>query len=149
MSIFSIINKSASGMTAERMRMDIIAENIANVDTTVTDKGGPYRRKMVVFEERRRTEFRIPMNVRDEITGKNAIGEGVRVKKIIEDESPLKYEYNPAHPNADENGYVAKTNVNIIEEMTDMITATRAYEANVTVISNAKGMAQAALNIGK
>ena len=149
MGIFSIINKSASGMTAERMRMDIISENIANADTTVTEKGGPYRRKMVVFEERKKTEFRIPMNAREAMSGVNPIGEGVRVRKIIEDDSPLKYEYNPTHPNADENGYVARPNVNIIEEMTDMITATRAYEANVTVISNAKGMAQSALNIGK
>lgn len=147
MGIFSMINTSASGLTAERFRMDVIAENLANANTTVTESGTPYRRKMVVFQEREKTEFRIPMRAENE--QESVIGKGVRVKGIVEDQSPFNYEYDPSHPNANEEGYVALPNVNVVEEMTDMITATRAYEANVTVLNNAKGMAQAALNIGK
>lgn len=147
MGIFGMINVSASGMTAERMRMDIISENIANVETTVTENGRPYRRKTAIFQERKNTEFRIPMeNINQE---DNKVGNGVRVLKIAEDKSPFKYVYNPNHPNANEEGYVAMPNVNIVKEMTDMITASRAYEANATVITTAKGMANAALSIGK
>lgn len=147
MGIFGMINVSASGMTAERMRMDIISENIANVETTVTENGGPYRRKTAIFQERKNTEFRIPMENIDQED--NKVGNGVRVLKIAEDKSPFKYVYNPNHPNANEEGYVAMPNVNIVKEMTDMITASRAYEANATVITTAKGMANAALSIGK
>lgn len=147
MGIFSMINASASGLTAERVRMDVISENIANANTTVTAKGTPYRRKQVVFQEREGVEFRVPMNVTEE---ENQIKtNGVRVLKISEDQSPFKYIYDPNHPNADKKGYVSMPNVNVVQEMTDMITATRAYEANVTVIGNAKGMATAALSIGK
>ncbi|NLK62467.1 MAG: flagellar basal body rod protein FlgC [Fusobacteria bacterium] len=147
MSIFSMINVSASGMTAERMRMDVISENIANVETTVTENGGPYRRKTAIFQERKNTEFKIPFDSIEK--EENKVGNGVRVIKIAEDKSPFKYKYDPNHPNANEEGYVAMPNVNIVKEMTDMITASRAYEANATVITTAKGMANAALNIGK
>lgn len=147
MGIFSMINTSASGLTAERFRMDVIAENLANANTTVTEKGTPYRRKMVVFQEREKTEFRVPMRSGD--IEENKVGNGVRVKDVVEDQSPFKYEYDPSHPNANSEGYVARPNVNVVEEMTDMITATRAYEANVTVLNNAKGMADAALSIGR
>jgi flagellar basal-body rod protein FlgC len=153
MGIFGMINTSASGLTAERLRMDVIADNIANVNTTETENGTPYRRKTVVFQERMTTDFRVPMDISKEL-GKSSeegfkTGNGVRVKSIEEDQSPLKYIYDPGHPNANNEGYVAMPNVNIVLEMTDMITATRAYEANVTVINSAKGMATAALGIGK
>lgn len=148
MGIFGMINTSASGLTAERMRMDVIADNIANANTTVTENGGPYRRKMVVFQERLEDEsFQVPMSVGNEKTG--TTGNGVRVTSIAEDKTPFRYVYDPSHPNANKDGYVAMPNVNVIKEMTDMITATRAYEANVTMINTAKGMATAALNIGK
>lgn len=151
MGIFGMINTSASGLTAERMRMDVIADNIANVNTTETENGTPYRRKTVVFQERKTTEFRVPMDMSKEMSSSEepSTGGGVRVTGIEEDQSPFKYLYDPGHPNANAQGYVAMPNVNIVSEMTDMITATRAYEANVTVINSAKGMATAALNIGK
>ncbi len=148
MGIFSMMNTSASGLTAERLRMDVISENIANANTTVTDSGGPYRKKNVVFQERQKTEFQIPMNMSE--MKNEEIGNGVRVLKIVEDtKTPFKKVYDPSHPNADKEGYVSMPNVNVVKEMTDMITASRAYEANVTVLNNAKGMANAALNIGK
>ena len=151
MGIFGIINTSASGLTAERMRMDVISDNIANVNTTETENGTPYRRKTVVFQERNTTDFRVPMDISKDMTGsqETKTGSGVRVVGIEEDASPFKYVYDPGHPNANAQGYVAMPNVNIVSEMTDMITATRAYEANVTVINSAKGMATAALGIGK
>ncbi len=148
MGIFGMINTGASGLTAERFRMDIISENIANANTTETEEGTPYRRKMAVFQERQKTEFRIPMDIKEEVN-EGGIGNGVRVSRIEEDKSPFRYIYDPSHPNANKEGYVAMPNVNIIKEMTDMITATRAYEANVSVVNTAKGMATAAMNIGK
>ncbi len=101
---------------------------------------------MAVFQERKNTEFKIPMDIKAK---EEIIGEGVRVVKVAEDQSPFKYIYDPGHPNANEEGYVAMPNVNIVREMTDMITASRAYEANTTVITTAKGMANTALGIGK
>ena len=147
MSIFSSINISSSALTAERTRMDVISNNIANVNTTVTENGTPFRRKVVTFQERVTTDFVVPMNVNSE--DNRETGNGVRVIGISEDNSPFKYVYDPSHPQANKDGYVEMPNINIISEMTDMITATRAYEANVNIINSAKGMAQAALNIGK
>lgn len=148
MGIFSMMNTSASGLTAERLRMDVISENIANANTTVTKSGGPYRKKNVVFQELKESKFQIPMNMTGEAN--EEIGNGVKVLKIVEDnKTPFKTVYDPSHPNADKDGYVSMPNVNVVKEMTDMITASRAYEANVTVLNNAKGMANAALNIGK
>lgn len=146
MGIFGMMDKSASGLSAERLRMDVISENIANANTTVTKNGGPYRRKSVVFEERKKVnKFRVPMVDNTQ----KSLGNGVRVSKIVEDKSPFKYMYDPNHPNANKEGYVAMPNVNTVKEMTDMISATRSYEANVTTINAAKGMANTALNIGK
>ena len=147
MGIFWIINTGASGLTAERTRMDVISNNIANVNTTVTENGTPFRRKVVTFQERVTTDFVVPMNVNSD--DNRETGNGVRVIGISEDNSPFKYVYDPSHPQANKDGYVEMPNINIISEMTDMITATRAYEANVNIINSAKGMAQAALNIGK
>ncbi len=147
MGIFGIINTGASGLTAERLRMDVISNNIANVNTTVTENGTPFRRKMVTFQERTTTDFVVPMNISSD--DNRETGNGVRVVGITEDNSPFKYVYDPSHPQANKDGYVEMPNINIVSEMTDMITATRAYEANVNIINSAKGMAQAALNIGK
>ncbi|MDI6703069.1 MAG: flagellar basal body rod protein FlgC [bacterium] len=145
MGLFDAIDTSSSGLTAERLRMDVIANNIANVNTTRTPEGGPYRRQQVIFEPRESPRFSIPFVGRDR---KLEPGKGVRVVAIQEDESPPRLEYRPGHPDADENGYVRLPNVNIVVEMTDMITATRAYEANVQVITSAKDMMMRALRIG-
>lgn len=146
MGIFNIMNTSASGLTAERLRMDVIADNIANSQTTRTENGGAYRRKMVVFGEEKK-DFIVPMNITKD--GTKSIKGGVKVIKIAEDKTPFNYVYDPEHPDADAKGYVAMPNVNTVKEMVDMITATRAYEANATVVTNAKSMATAALQIGK
>ncbi len=146
MGIFNIMNTSASGLTAERLRMDVIADNIANAQTTRGANGEAYRRKMVVFKENKK-EFIIPMNMSK--NEKKALEGGVRVVEIAEDQSPLNIIYDPNHPDANEKGYVTMPNVNTVTEMVDMITATRAYEANSTIITNAKAMANSALQIGK
>ena len=146
MGIFQSFNISASGMTAQRFRTDIIAENIANVNTTSTESGGPYRRKIVTFQEKDVTPFSQYFSY-----SKNpAIGNGVKVTKVSEDfETDFIKEYDPAHPDADENGYVSYPNVNTVTEMTNLIDATRAYEANATAFEASKNMALTALSIGK
>lgn len=140
------IDIGASALTAQRLRMDIISQNIANINTTRTDKGTPYRRKLVVFEERSPSA---PFSAYLSESGKKIIGKGVRAARIAEDESPFRKTYDPGHPDADENGYVLMPNVDIVAEMVDMISATRAYEANVTSINAAKDMAMKTLQIGK
>lgn len=143
MSAFDSFNISASGLSAERLRMDTISSNIANISTTRTADGGPYRRKIAVFEE----NFD---NVLNEKTGKNEKKLlGVRASNIQEDQSPFEEKYDPGNPDADANGYVKMPNVNILNEMADMMASTRAYEANVTAINDEKGMFTKALEIGK
>lgn len=139
---------SASGLTAERLRMDTIANNIANVNTTKTMDGGPYQRQRVVFEPRgEKASFLFPAMF--DKTARAEGFKGVKVTGIIKDATPPKLIYDPAHPDANADGYVAMPNVNIVKEMVDMISATRAYEANVTAINSAKTMAAKALDIGK
>lgn len=146
MGLFQAFNISASGMTAERFRTDVIAENVANVNTTRTEDGTPYRRKLVTFEERPVTPF---SNVLAG-TRQAALGNGVKVSQVTEDyETDYTMEYDPAHPDADQNGYVSYPNVNIVTEMTDMIDASRAYEANATAFDASKAIAQTGLQIGK
>lgn len=147
MGLFQAFDISASGMTAERLRTDIIAQNIANVNTTRTEDGTPYRRKIVTFSEKQVTPFSDYYN-----TSRNAgrIGNGVKVSSVKEDEeTDFVMEYDPSHPDADENGYVSYPNVNTVTEMTNLIDATRAYEANTTAFDASKSMAQAGLQIGK
>ncbi len=146
MGIFQSFNISASGMTAQRFRTDIIAENIANVNTTSTESGGPYRRKIVTFQEKDVTPFSQYFSY-----SKNpAIGNGVKICKVSEDfETDFIKEYDPANPDADENGYVSYPNVNTVTEMTNLIDATRSYEANATAFEASKNMALTALSIGK
>lgn len=141
--MFSAIDAAASGLTAERLRMDVISNNIANANTTRTAEGGAYRRQIVIFEPRSKQAFaQILANELDP-------GAGVRVTGIAKDNSPLRRVYEPNHPDADREGYVEMPNVNVVSEMVDMITATRAYEANVTAVNAAKSMALKALEIGK
>lgn len=146
MGLFQSFNISASGMTAQRFRTDIIAENIANVNTTSTPKGGPYRRKIVTFQEKDVT----PFSQYYSHSRNMAVGNGVKVSQVTEDyETDLIMEYDPSNPDADENGYVSYPNVNTVTEMTNLIDATRAYEANATAFDASKSMAQAGLQLGK
>jgi flagellar basal-body rod protein FlgC len=146
MGLFTSMDISATGLTAERVRMDVVSQNIANVNTTRTVQGGPYRRKLVVFKEIQQDSFQ---SVLEKVKGKYT-GKGVEVVQIMEDEqTPLRRVYEPGHPDADEQGYVSYPNVNIVAEMVDMISATRAYEANVTAFNAAKSMFQKSLEIGK
>ena len=146
MGIFQSFNISASGMTAQRFRTDIIAENIANVNTTSTANGTPYRRKIVTFTEKDVTPFSQYYS-----ESKNmAVGNGVKVSKVTEDYSTeFTMEYDPSNPDADENGYVSYPNVNTVKEMTNLIDATRSYEANATAFDASKSMAQTGLQIGQ
>lgn len=142
MKAFSTLRISASGLSAERLRMDTIASNIANVSTTRGEDGKPYVRKIAVFQE----------NLNKAIASENERGRqflGVKAVGIVEDQSDLRRVYDPSHPDADEEGYVLMPNVNILNEMADMIAATRAYEANINVMNNTKAMFSKALEIGK
>ncbi len=146
MSIMSGMNVSASGMTAQRLRMDIISQNIANVNTTRDENGEAYRRKTVVFAERDTNSFSNLLNSKTGARG----GNGVKVTQIVEDtKTPLNMVYDPSHPDADEEGYVAYPNVNTVTEMTNLIDASRAYEANVTAFNASKNMALKGLEVGK
>lgn len=146
MGLFQSFNISASGMSAERFRTDIIAENVANVNTTSMVNGEPYRRRIVTFEERGLTPFsQVLQGKRNPV-----LGNGVKVSRVVEDyETEFTMEYDPANPDADENGYVSYPNVNIVTEMTNLIDASRAYEANVTAFNTSKAIAQAGLQVGK
>ena len=149
MGLFTGIDASASGLTAERLRMDVISNNIANANTTRTERGGAYHRKFVVFEPRTREPKSFEQNLMRAIGLTKQAGEGVRAVSIMEDNSQGPLVYDPGHPDANADGYVEKPNVNIVQEMVDMITAQRAYEANSTAINAAKTMASKALEIGK
>lgn len=143
------LNISASGMTAQRLRLDIISQNIANVRTTQDEDGNVYTRKELVFAEKgTSSSFADYLNGETGKTGK--IGNGVKVTEIVDDtKTPMNKEYDPSNPEADEDGYVTYPNVNVVQEMTDMIDASRSYEANVTAFNATKNMAMKALEIGK
>ncbi len=148
MALFQSFNISATGMTAQQFRADIIAENLANVNTTRTDAGTPYRRKVVSFQEKGVNRF--DRYLTESRKRGSHIGNGVKVVEVGEDNtSDFIMEYDPAHPDADENGYVSYPNVNLVTEMTNLIDASRAYEANITAFEAGKSMAQAGLQIGK
>ena len=152
MGMFSSINIAGSGLTAERLRLDVIADNIANVNTTRTTEGGPFRRSRVVFASRvEQPYWRSPF-----LPGylQDAVGQGVRVKSVQKDyASETRLVYDPTHPDAiktgPKTGYVEYQNVNIVNEMVDMIEANRAYEANSAVIAGTKAMFLKALEIGR
>lgn len=150
MSFLSGFDISASGMSAQRLRMDIAAENIANVDTTRTEAGGAYRRKDVVFESFGERSFsQALINAQHGKGFNSAVHAGVRVRDIIPDTREMKRIYNPNHPDADAAGYVEMPNVDVLKETVDTMSATRSYEANVTALNAMKSMAQKALEIGK
>jgi len=153
MSFFNSMNIAASGLTANRVRMDMISENIANVNTTRTADGEPFRRRTVIFETITDNDpFNLVFNnVFGDWGGLSPVpqGTGVRVSQIVEDQSPGLLQFDPTHPDADENGYVRMPNVNIVEEMVNMISATRSYEANITAMQNFRTLTQRTLEIGQ
>lgn len=142
-SAFNSMRISASGLSAERLRLDTIASNIANVTTTRGENGQPYRRKVAVFQANLDRELNKTTGKYDEkLLGVKAVG-------VEEDKSPLRRVYDPTHQDADAEGYVNMPNVNVLNEMADMIAATRSYEANVSAMTAEKGMFMKALEIGK
>jgi len=144
MDFFTAMNVSSTAMTAERTRMNLISGNLANANSTRTADGGPYKRKDAVF-------IATPVVEKFSSTIDRARRglDSVAVSAIVEDSSPPRMQFDPTHPDADAKGYVALPNVNVIEEMADMISATRAYEANVTAAQAAKNMALKTLELGK
>lgn len=143
MDILNTMKISASALKANKIRLDTISSNMANVETTSTPEGGPYKKKSVYFQS-------TPVTFEDHLKNNLANStQGVKVTKIIEDETDPRLVYDPSHPDSDEKGYVAMPNINIIEEIVDMNSATRAYQANVTTIQSAKRMALKALEIGR
>ena len=161
MSMFTAFNVSASGMTAQQLRTDVISENIANADTTRTKDGTPYVRK--VFTEKTMTGTAIGKPAYGSygtgaystfsdalrLANGGVVGSGVKVTSVYEDTSTdMERVYDPSHPDADENGYVTYPNVNIVQEMTDLIDAARSYEANISAFNASKSMATKGLSIG-
>jgi flagellar basal-body rod protein FlgC len=145
MDFFSSMNVSSSALSAERTRMNLISSNLANANATRTPEGGPYKRKDAVFAA-------TPVENRFNRALDGATAQQLRkvdVSEIVEDQNPPRLQYDPGHPDANPQGYVAMPNINVVEEMTDMISATRSYEANVTAVQAAKSMAMKTLEIGK
>jgi flagellar basal-body rod protein FlgC len=145
MDIFTAMEVSASGLAAQRTRMNVASSNLANVSTTESPDGGPYKRKDVVLQS---------ATLPGRLAGHEAGGfaeavRAVEVARIIDDTAPPRLEHDPGHPDADERGYVAYPNVNVVEEMVDMITASRAYEAGISALGTAVDMAERALGIGR
>jgi flagellar basal-body rod protein FlgC len=145
MDVQSTFAISASGLRAERLRLDVIASNLANASTTRTAEGGPYKRRNVVFvSEPLESDFAATI----EALAEEGAREGVRVADVIEDTSPPRMVFEPGHPDANAEGFVAYPNVNPVAETVDLLAATRAYEANVQAVNATKRMAEAALSIG-
>jgi flagellar basal-body rod protein FlgC len=139
MSMFKAMDLSASGLTAQRQRLDVIAENLANVNTTRTPEGGPYKRKSVVLEARPEDDFASLLGSPEKVS----------VVQITQDSQGLRPEFDPGHPDANEKGMVLYPNVNPVSEMVHLMLASRAYEANVAVLRTGKSIAQKALEIGR
>ena len=148
--MFSGLDASASGLTAQRLRLDVIAGNIANVDTTRTPEGGPFKRQLLIFASKNEFNARkfpfLPMKIKTEM---QQPGQGVKVVELMKDPSAPRLKFDPSHPDANNEGYVAYPNIDVIKEMVDMISASRAYEANIMAIGSAKNIATKALSIGR
>jgi flagellar basal-body rod protein FlgC len=140
MNVLKSLEISASALYAQRKRMDVIASNLANIETTRTERGEPYRRKMVVMSPKPIEDFE------EVLTSKAA---GVKIDDIVEDDSPFDRIFDPGHPHADEQGYVLRPNVDLIVEITNMLLAKRIFEANITAIKSTRQMALKALEIGR
>lgn len=151
MAFMTSMNIVGSGLTAEQLRLDVISENVTNMNTTRTEAGGPYRRKVVVFQaESGRDGFRRAMAAAAEASnrGYEKAG-GVRVAEILEDPSDLPITYDPTHPDANEQGYVEMPNVTLVKEITDAMAASRAYASNVTAFNTLKSVLSSSLEIGR
>ena len=151
MSFWDVLKIGASALNAQRLRLDLISNNIANAETTRTEDGEPYQRRDVIFSPQEEKSF-LPQFLRAKYSGDNGLAShqgGVKAASIITDDRPGPRIYDPEHPDADEEGYVDYPNVNMVVEMTNMLSATRSYEANLTVIDAAKRMALKALEIAR
>lgn len=150
MSFYNALNISASGMSAQRLRMDLISQNIANVNTTRDDNGEAYRRQTAVFAELESNQFASMLSQATTRKSSEINGNGVKVTAIVEDHvTAMKTVYDPSHPDADESGYVTYPNVNTVTEMTNLIDATRSFEANVTAFNATKNMLLKGMEVGK
>lgn len=151
MSFWDVLKIGASALNAQRLRLDVISNNIANAETTRTEDGEPYQRRDVIFSPQEEKSF-LPQFLKARYSGDNGLTSnqgGVKAAEIITDDRPGPVVYDPKHPDADEEGYVTYPNVNMVVEMTNMLSATRSYEANLTVIDAAKRMALKALEIAR
>ncbi|WP_040209370.1 flagellar basal body rod protein FlgC [Neobacillus jeddahensis] len=151
--MFDSLNISASALTAQRLRMDVVSSNISNAESTrgsyVNGKWEPYRRKMVVMEPRETAFNQVLQNQMEKQTQPSSQNQGVRVTGIVEDQTPFKTVYDPTHPDADADGNVMMPNVDLSKEMVDLLAASRAYEANITSFNTGKSMMLKALEIGR
>ena len=147
MAFMNAMSIVGSGMTAQQLRLDVVAENITNANTTRTEAGGPYRRKLVVMEEQPLSPFRSALQ--RAMNGVQGQGGGVRVTEIVEDDSPFKLVYDPTHPDANEQGYVELPNVDTVLEMADAMAANQALSADITAFNVLKTVAAKRLDIGK
>ena len=136
MGMFRTFDIAASAMTAQSMRLNVVASNMANADSVTSSNGQPYRAKQVVFQA-------------TPIAAENGPGVGVKVRDVVEDQTPPRLAYDPHNPLADGNGYVAMPNVNVVEEMTNMLSASRAYQTNADVMNTAKTLVQRTLQLGQ
>lgn len=145
MSTFSMLEISAGALTAERQRAEVVAANMANANTTRTPEGGPYKRKEVVFASSKMFPFQLALN--QLTSGPTASAPSVRISRVVDDPTPAQMRYEPGHPDANAQGYVAYPNINPIQEMVDLMGATRAYQLNASAINATKQMLQQALEI--
>ena len=148
MSFWQSLRIGASGLMAQRLRLDVIANNIANAQTTRTAAGGAYQRQDVVFTPQTANQF-VPAFIAKQTGTQQEVNGGVRVAEIVTDKTPGQQVYDPTHPDADAQGYVTYPNVNPVVEMTNMLSATRSYEANLAVVDAIKQMAIKAIDIGR
>jgi flagellar basal-body rod protein FlgC len=146
--MLEILKTAGSALTAQRLRMDVISSNLANAEATSTPEGGPYKRERVVFGPVLRDTVSKLSDSADAVAH-GAMNGGVEVKGIVQDEEAPRMVFDPTHPDADPDGFVAYPNVDMITEMTDMLSASRSYEASITIVNVAKSMAQRALDIGR
>ena len=146
MNLFGLLDLSGSAMTAERERAEVVTSNMANVETTRTSEGGPYRRELVVFRARRFPRFPLLLASSGGIL-QNRASRGVQVDQVVADPSPAIKRYQPGHPDADAKGYVSYPNINPVEEMTDLLGAVRSYQLNAAAVQAAKSMITESLDI--
>jgi len=147
MNLFGLFQVSGSALAAERLRAEVVTTNLANAESTRTPEGGPYRRKLAVFESRSASPFQLVMAGRGAAAVSDGASGGVRVSQVVEDEAPAVRKYEPGHPDADASGYVDYPNINPVQEVVDLMGAQRAYELNASAIQAAKQMIQQSIQI--